>query len=100
MLTIAAFAIQFLWIWLIARKRQNWARWVTLIVTIVAVIGLALRIGTLLQANPASTIVRLIVTALWVVELYLLFTGDAPPWFATKGQAMVVEGAPASSNEV
>jgi hypothetical protein len=35
---------QLLWIWLIARKRQNWARWISLLVILLGIAGIAVTI--------------------------------------------------------
>jgi uncharacterized membrane protein len=79
---IVGIVILGLLIWLIARRRKNWARWLFLILYLV---GLVYFVVTLGQTAGASG--RLIDAfnalqgALWAVALYFAFTADTHAWF-------------------
>lgn len=75
LLTIAAMALL---IWLIARQRQGWARWVLLALFL---IGLPYFFTNLLRQSLVSVPVSLLQTVLQGVALFYVFTGDARPWF-------------------
>jgi hypothetical protein len=67
--------------WLVAFRRQNWARWLLLVM---CVIGLPLTIMTfsaLLQSAPTQAAVSIFQTVMQIVALYLVFTGNAKAWF-------------------
>ena len=68
-------------IWLIARKRQNWARWTFLVLF---VIGLPLSVPQLLatfQTSALSAVLGLVQLLLQVYAFFLIFTGNAKDWF-------------------
>jgi hypothetical protein len=50
------YAGQLLWIWLIARKRQNWARWISLIAVVIGIPPAILDIGERVEINAAAAI--------------------------------------------
>jgi len=80
-------AVQLLWIWLVARRRQNWARWISLLWLLLGILGTADRIGDVgerLQLNPVATILHYVALAIWMVSVMLLFRGDAREWFSRK----------------
>ncbi len=83
-LVAQAFAIGLLvlFIWLVARRRQNWARWVFLVFF---VIGLVFYVPALLDMFRASTLIGLLSAVQMVIQLvalYLIFTGNSREWFA------------------
>jgi multidrug transporter EmrE-like cation transporter len=47
---------QLLWIWLVARKRQNWARWISLVLILLGIPNAIWDIGERFRLNPAATI--------------------------------------------
>ena len=75
---------QLLWIWLIARKRQNWARWISLIVTLLAIPNAIWDIEERFRFNAAAAIFYCAAFAISMVSIMLLFRGDAREWFSRK----------------
>jgi protein-S-isoprenylcysteine O-methyltransferase Ste14 len=66
-------------VWLAARQRKNWPRWVLAAALVLSVISLAQVIGDNgLELDSAIEIVSCILTA---TGLYFSFTGDAQGWF-------------------
>jgi drug/metabolite transporter superfamily protein YnfA len=78
-------AAQLIWIWLVARKRQNWARWISLIVVLIG-IPVAFRDNAegLQFFNPISAIFWYTGYVLQLISVMLLFRGDAREWFSRK----------------
>lgn len=75
------FALFILLIWLIARKRQNWARWTFLVLF---VIGLPFSVPQLLatlQTSPVSAGLSVVQIVMQAYALFLIFTGNAKDWF-------------------
>jgi hypothetical protein len=82
---IAVFlAAQLLWIWLVARKRQNWARWISLIATLLGIPAAIWEIGERFRLDPVAAIFYHSAFAISVVSVMLLFRGDAREWFSQK----------------
>jgi len=65
--------------WLIARRRQNWARWV-LVVLFVG--GLPLSIINMSEQHTLTASLSALQIVLQLVALVLLFNGNARTWFA------------------
>ena len=66
-------------VWLAARQRKNWPRWVLAAALVLSVISLAQVIGDNgLELDSVIEIVSCILTA---AGLYFSFTGDAQGWF-------------------
>ena len=66
-------------VWLAARRRKNWARWVLAAMLVLSVVSLLRAIGVDgLELDSAIEVVSCIVTGL---GLYCSFTGDAKGWF-------------------
>ena len=66
-------------VWLAARQRKNWPRWVLAAALLLSVISLFQVIGENgLELDSAIEIVSCVLTAL---GLYFSFTGDAKGWF-------------------
>jgi hypothetical protein len=78
---IAFLVIFLLLVWLAARRRQNWARWVLLVL---ALIALPYFLPTLIDFFRVSALIGLLTAAQWILlaaALYLIFTGNARAWF-------------------
>jgi hypothetical protein len=73
---------QLLWIWLVARKRQNWARWISLIVTLIGIPTAIWDINERFQLNPVASIFFCLAFATSIVAVMLLFRADSREWFA------------------
>ena len=66
-------------VWLAARRRKNWPRWVLVAALVLSVISLVQVIGESgLQFDSGIEIVSCALTA---AGLYFSFTGDAQGWF-------------------
>jgi hypothetical protein len=66
-------------VWLAARWRKNWPRWVLMAALVLSVISLAQILGEKgLELDSAIEIVSCVLTSF---GLYFSFTGDAQGWF-------------------
>jgi hypothetical protein len=66
-------------VWLAAKRRKNWPRWVLVAALVLSVISLMQNIGDSgLELDGAIEIVSCALTA---AGLYFSFTGDAKGWF-------------------
>ena len=66
-------------VWLAARRRKNWPRWVLTAVLVLSAVTLVEVIGT--SGLEFSSAVEIVSSALTVAGLYFSFTGDAVGWF-------------------
>ena len=80
-------ALFVLFIWLIARRRANWARWTFLVIFLLGLIPYVPNAIELLQRNPVSGGLNLVQLVLQAVALYLVFTGNAVDWFKKSPQS-------------
>ena len=76
--------ILILLIWLVARRRKNWARWVMVVMFSVGLVPAILTMAGLFQANPAAGGIMVVQSVLQIVALVLVFSGNARPWFAAQ----------------
>jgi hypothetical protein len=75
------FAVLIVLIWLIARRRQNWARWVF---AVLFVLGLPLSLPMVwasLMPITLSGVISVVQIALQVVGLIFVFSPQSRPWF-------------------
>jgi len=69
---------QLLWIWLVARKRQNWARWISLFWILLSILGIESTIRDMERfLNPVAAILFYAAFAISIVSVMLLFRSDA-----------------------
>jgi peptidoglycan/LPS O-acetylase OafA/YrhL len=69
----------FYFVWLAARKRKNWPRWVLAAALVLSIISLVQVIGDNgVELDSGIEIVSCVLTA---AGLYFSFTGDAQGWF-------------------
>ena len=80
------FLVQAFWIWLVARKRQNWARWTSLVVVILGLFQAVLDIDQRFRLGAAAAIAFYAINLIFAVAVGLLFTPDANPWFRRRPQ--------------
>jgi O-antigen ligase len=66
-------------VWLAARRRKNWPRWVLVAALVLSVISLAEVIGD--RGMELDVFVDTVSCVLTAVGLYFSFTGDAHGWF-------------------
>lgn len=79
---VCSIAGQSLWIWLIARKRQNWARWISLVMVIIGIPSVIIDFDERLRFNAVAAILFHTGYLLLVVAVVLLFRSDARAWFS------------------
>ena len=85
-LFVVSIVAQLVWIWLVARKRQNWARWISLILVLIGIRGAFWDNAERLQLlNPISAMFWYAAYAGHLISVMLLFRGDAREWFSRKG---------------
>jgi hypothetical protein len=89
---ILIFGAEAWWIWLIARRRKNWARWFGVVVLVLALPGYIYFLAAKFQDAPLLAYACLLDAILWYVSFYFLFTGDAPAWF--KRQPVIAPVSP------
>ena len=75
------FVISILLIWQAARRHANWARWVLLILFVVAVPLQIAFLNETLKNSLVAGVLEVVSFFLQGVALYLVFTGNATPWF-------------------
>ena len=75
------FAFAVLLIWLIARRRANWARWVLLVMFLIGVVPFIPILSKTLQTSPLSGVLSIVQFLAQGIALYLVFTGNAVAWF-------------------
>ncbi|MGH7813082.1 MAG: hypothetical protein ACREQI_03665 [Candidatus Binataceae bacterium] len=82
-LFIQVFVLAFmvLFIWLVARRHKNWARWLLLVTFILGLPSYVLMRGPMLRSNPLAGSLNLAQLAAQVGALFLIFTGNARSWF-------------------
>jgi cell division protein FtsW (lipid II flippase) len=68
-----------LFVWLAARKRKNWPRWVLAAFLVFSVISLFQVIGE--NGVELGSLIEIVSCALTAAGLYFSFTGDAQGWF-------------------
>jgi peptidoglycan/LPS O-acetylase OafA/YrhL len=69
----------FYFVWLAARRRKNWPRWVLLATLVLSVISLFQIIDE--SGLQLDTAIEVVSCALTAAGLYCSFTGDAQGWF-------------------
>lgn len=74
-------AIIALIVWLIARRRKNWARWLLAVLCVAGIVAAVPVFLDVLNGNPAAAVLSGVQLILQLTALYYIFTGDAPPWF-------------------
>ena len=67
-------------IWLAARRRQNWARWLLFALFILETAAFASDAHGYI-ANPRIGLVHLVVTLLEATAYWFVFTGNSRAWF-------------------
>ena len=66
-------------VWLAARRRKNWPRWVLVVALVLSVISLFQVIGE--KGLELDSVIEIVSCALTAVGLYMSLTGDAKGWF-------------------
>lgn len=88
-LVVVSFGAQIGWIWIIARKRQNWARLISIFLIAGAVFAEILNVKSNFETNPTAYIVQAVVYVLWIIQFSFLFTREAKAWFVFSPSAEI-----------
>jgi hypothetical protein len=67
-----------------SRKRQNWARWISLIAILLGIPNAIWDIEERFRVSPVASIFYYAAFAISIVSVMLLFRGDAGEWFSRK----------------
>jgi hypothetical protein len=86
----AGLGLAVLFIWLIARKRKNWARWTYAILTVTSLPFSVLDVSARFDANAAAAMAYSAGYLILLVAVLLLFTREARNWFSSKSGASAV----------
>jgi hypothetical protein len=78
---VFVFAMSVWFVWLIARRRKNWARWIWLSICGLGMLGVPPVLSRLLHSNPLVAVLPCVQALAQIVALHLIFTGDARAWF-------------------
>lgn len=68
------------WIWLIARRRKNWARWTQLVLFIVSLPFVISTAATMLSTEPVVGALSGLAGALQSAALVMVFSGESRDW--------------------
>ncbi len=68
-----------LFVWLAARRRKNWPRWVLAAVLVLQAISLVQAVSE--KGVEFDSVIAMVSCALMATGLYFSFTGDAQGWF-------------------
>jgi multidrug transporter EmrE-like cation transporter len=80
-MVICGLAAQLFWIWLIAWRRKNWARWVSLVVVVVGGLTAFRDFDERFRHNALAATAHYAGLVLLVISVVLLFRSDARGWF-------------------
>ena len=80
-IAVVALLVLVLIVWLIARQRKNWARWIFAVLFVLGVPFAFVQLPNVLSANPTAGALSLVQLVLQVAALVLIFLPDARPWF-------------------
>lgn len=68
-------------VWLIARRRKNWARWLSFALFLLGVVPFTFTIGADLRFNHFLGLLKILQLASQGIAFYFIFSGDAVHWF-------------------
>lgn len=87
MTLVGSLAVFVFFIWLIARKGKNWARYLFVGLFAIGLVGSYQSVQELLQNNGVAAVLSVSQIVIQAFCVYLLFTPDARPWFEKPLQA-------------
>jgi hypothetical protein len=79
---VFSFATDVLFIWLVARRRKNWPRWLMLFFFVSGIVFAPLE-RQWLRGHPVNSI---LIVVWWLAQsaaFFLIFTGNAREWFGS-----------------
>jgi len=88
-LQIAFLCVQIFWVWLVVRKRANWARWMTLGAQFAMMFIIGFGFGIISEKGHADgtaleLVFLILATVSYLLAACLLFTRGATLWFVPK----------------
>ena len=83
---VSVLAFMILFIWLTARRRKNWARWLLLIVFVLGFPLFFPALVKMLRFDPVVGTLNLTQVLAQAVALFVVFSGDARDWFQQSHQ--------------
>lgn len=84
---LGTLAVILLFVWLIARKRKNWARRLFAALFVLGLWPTAQNISALLEVAPLVAALSISQLIVQLAALYFIFTGDANTWFGNVARA-------------
>lgn len=84
---IGTLAVLLLFIWLIARRGKNWARWLFAALFVIGLWPTIQNIIGLLGTNPPVAALSVAQIVIQVAAIFFVFTGDARAWFEKPASA-------------
>ena len=79
MIVVGVFVAQGAWIWLVARKRKNWARWISIIFTVGSIPSALLDFEARFWAMAVISSIGVVISA---IAVSMLLRRDAREWFS------------------
>ena len=84
---VLGLSLEVFWVWLIAGKRQNWARWMSLILAAAYLPFLPTDAAERFRLNPFFASIYFASVGINFVSCWFLLFGDPPPWMRDRRQA-------------
>ena len=81
-------------IWLVARRRKGWVRYVLVALLVLTVAAVLMSLSNDIRQQPVGFAVNVLDCLAEGVALYLVFTGNARPWFTSAISAAAKTTAP------
>ena len=78
---VLVIAIQILWVWFVARKRKNWARWLTVVWSGIAVVYPLFHFQNELRMGVVVAIAFYAINLIFFAAAGLLLLPEAAAWF-------------------
>jgi len=81
-IAIVTLLVMLLLVWLIARRRMNWARWIFAALFVLGAPFALMGYPEMFSANPAAGALSVAQLVMQIAALALVFSPSARPWFA------------------
>ena len=79
--------LEVFWVWLVACKRQNWARWITLALATASIPLLPNDAAERFRLNPLFASIYFASVGVNLISCFFLLFGDTPPWMHDRSNA-------------
>jgi hypothetical protein len=81
LVALVALGLLLVLMWLIARKRKNWARWLFVGFFVIGLWPTLQNVAVVLEANPPVGLLSVAQIVVQMAAIFFIFSGDAGPWF-------------------